>query len=144
MTFATLSALLGKQALALSTQVPHSSARTLRRVSLIPFFVFTMEISSEMMHIPLRRHASSGEGNVSIDLDRLESPSTSPRKSTRSGSGEFHTISCTAWLISTLTRALKSLIPRRLDEPTGPFELVTFTRTRLPPSPAPYTNSSVL
>lgn len=85
-----------------------------------------MEIPVEMMHIPLRRFASSGEGNVSIDLDRLGSPLPSPKKSMRSDSTDFHTLSCTAWLVSTLTRTLKSLVPRRLDEPTGPFELVTF------------------
>lgn len=78
----------------------------------------------ESLHIPLRRYASSVDGTVSIDLDRLENTATSPRKSMRRDSSDAHTFSCTAWLISTISNTLKSLIPRRLDEPTGPFELV--------------------
>eukprot|EP00173_Palmaria_palmata_P004852 Plantae.Rhodophyta-Palmaria_palmata.ctg7496.p1 GENE.Plantae.Rhodophyta-Palmaria_palmata.ctg7496~~Plantae.Rhodophyta-Palmaria_palmata.ctg7496.p1 ORF type:complete len:179 (+),score=2.74 Plantae.Rhodophyta-Palmaria_palmata.ctg7496:110-646(+) len=34
------------------------------------------------------------------------------------------TFSCTSWLLQTLLGVMKSLVPRRVDEPTGPFELI--------------------
>jgi hypothetical protein len=62
--------------------------------------------------------------SVSIDMGRVPIAPASPRKSIRSDSSETQYLSCTRWVLSNIAAALKSIVPRRLDEPTGPFELV--------------------
>lgn len=57
-------------------------------------------------------------GQAKAHLDN--SPSSPAWKSDSSISA------CAAWLIRAVVAGLKTLIPRRLDEPTGPFELVSW------------------
>lgn len=71
------------------------------------------------------RKLSASDGAVSIDIGRLDCAPTSPRKSIRCDFGDAHFLLCTTWISNTIAATVKSLTPRRLDEPTGPFELVS-------------------
>lgn len=41
------------------------------------------------------------------------------------------TFSCAKWILQAFFTIMKSLVPRRVDEPTGPFELVRYIEERL-------------
>lgn len=63
-----------------------------------------------------------------IDMDLGDDAPTrdSYCKTSPCGTVDPSTFSCATWVFQTIFGVMKSLVPRRLDEPTGPFELVRY------------------
>jgi hypothetical protein len=61
---------------------------------------------------------------VTIEMDRLGMSSERERKTSPCQTCDTAVSSCVSWAFRGIASAMRSIVPRRLDEPTGPFELV--------------------